>query len=62
MFRLLQVWGEDNTQEQLEGSKRNKHVYDKMSEDLQVYGIIKTGEQVRCKVKKLRQELKMGTR
>jgi len=58
VFRLLDIWGEDNTQEQLEGSKRNKHVYDRMSEELRVYGIQKNGEQVRCKVKKLRQEYK----
>jgi len=58
VFRLLQVWGEDNTQKELEGSKRNKHVYDRMSEQLRVYGIIKTGDQVCTKVKKLRQEYK----
>ena len=56
--RILEIWGEDNTQEQLEGSKRNKHVYDRMVEELHMYGEEKTGEQVRGKVKKLRQEHK----
>ena len=50
VFRLLEIWGEDNTQEQLEGSKRNKHVYDRMAEELRVYGVEKTGEQVCGKV------------
>ena len=40
------------------GAQRNKHVYDRMSEQFHVYGIIKTIEQVRTKVKKLRQEYK----
>jgi len=39
LFRPLQVWGEDNTQVELKGSKRNKHVYDKISDELHVYGI-----------------------
>lgn len=56
--RLIQVWGDENVQEQLEGSKRNKHVYDSVAEELRIYGIEKTGEQCRCKMKKLRQEYK----
>ena len=47
VFCLLQVWGEDNTQEELKGSKRNKHVYDGISDELRTYGIVKTGEQAR---------------
>ena len=58
VFRLLKIWGEDNFQQQLEGSKRNKHVYDKMAEELHLYGIVKSGEQVCGKVKKLRREFK----
>jgi len=46
-------------QEQLEGSKRNKHMYDSVAKELKTqYGIEKTGEQCRCKMKKLRQEYK----
>ena len=52
------MWGDDNIQEQLEGSKQNKHVYDQIAEDLKAYGIEKTGEQCRCKIKKLQQEYK----
>jgi len=58
VFRLIQVWSEEGIQEQLEGAKRNKHIYDQLAEELIVYGIEKTGEQCRTKVKKLRQEYK----
>lgn len=58
VFKLIGVWGDEDIQEQLEGSKRNKHVYKSMAETLCVYGIEKTGEQCRTKVKKLRQEYK----
>ena len=58
VFRLIQVWGEEGIQEQLEGAKRNKHIYEELAEDLVIYGIQKTGEQCRTKVKKLRQEYK----
>ena len=57
-FRLIQVWGEEGIQEQLEGAKQNKHIYEELVEDLVIYGIQKTGEQCRTKVKKLRQEYK----
>ena len=55
VFKLIELWGE-GIQEQLEGSKRNKHVYEKLSNGLAKHGIEKTGEQCRCKIKKLRQE------
>ena len=58
VFRLIEAWGDEDIQEQLEGSKRNKHVYERMAESLLVYGIEKSGEQCRTKVKKLRQEYK----
>jgi len=59
VLRLIQIWGDYNVQEQLEGSKRNKHVYDSVAKKLKTqYGIEKTGEQCRCKMKKLRQEYK----
>ena len=58
VFKLIGVWGDEDIQEQLEGSKRNKHVYERMAKTLRVYGIEKSGEQCRTKVKKLRQEYK----
>ena len=58
VFKLIDAWGDEDIQEQLEGSKRNKHVYEKMATTLRTYGIEKSGEQCRTKVKKLRQEYK----
>ena len=58
VFRLIDCWSEEGIQEQLEGSRRNKHVYDKLSRSLAEHDIEKTGEQCRTKVKKLRQECK----
>ena len=58
VFRLIQVWSEEGIQEQLEGAKRNKHIYEQLAEDLAIYGIEKIGEQCRTKVKKLHQQYK----
>lgn len=58
VFRLIDCWSEEGIQEQLEGARRNKHVYDKLSRSLAEHDIEKTGEQCRTKVKKLRQEYK----
>ena len=58
VFKLIYIWKEEGIQEQLEGSKRNKHVYDKLGTQMCKAGYNKTGEQCRCKVKKLRQEYK----
>ena len=57
-FLLIEQWAEQGIQEQLEGSKRNKHVYARLSSELAKDGVEKTGEQCRSKVKKLRQEYK----
>ena len=57
-FKLIQVWGEERIQEQFEGPKQNKHVYEKLSRTLATYRIEKSGEQCRTKVIKLQQEYK----
>jgi len=56
ILKLIEIWGEEDIQEQLETAKRNKLVYDRMAEQLQAFGIDKSGEQVRSKVKKLWQD------
>ena len=58
VLKLIELWKEEGIQEQLEGSTRNKHVYVKLASQLAKEGVEKTGEQCRCKVKKLRQEYK----
>ena len=58
VFKLIEVWSEEGIQEQLEGSKRNKRIYEKLSSKLRKDGYNKTGEQCHSKVKKLRQDYK----
>ena len=57
-FQLINCWAEEGIQEQLEGCKRNKHIYESLSRSLAEHSIEKTGEQCRTKVKKLRQDYK----
>ena len=58
VFQLISCWAEEGIQEQLEGCKHNKHVYDRLSRSLVEYNIEKTGKQCRNKVKKLHQDYK----
>ena len=58
VFCLIDCWSKEGIQEQFEGSRRNKHVYDKLSRRLAEHNTEKTGEQCRTKVKKLRQKIK----
>ena len=53
---LIELWGEECVQEQLEGAKRNKHVYAKIVKQMQVRDSSKTAEQCRAKMKKLKLE------
>ena len=62
-FKLIElhVWSEEGILEKLEGSKRNKHFYTRLSSELEKHEkhrIVKSGEQCRGKVKKLRQEIR----
>ena len=44
--------GEEGIQEELEGSKRNKHVYERLAVELAKTGSNKTVDQCRAKMKK----------
>ena len=55
-FKLIEIWGEDSIQAQLEGCRRNKEVYEKISHELNDAGYQRTAEQCREKVKKLNSE------
>ena len=57
-WKLIEFWGENGIQEQLEGCTRSKHVYGKLSYALAKEGVTKSGEQCRRKMKKLRQDYK----
>ena len=52
----MDFWGDDVIQCQLEGCKRNKDVYKKISRLMQEKGYIKTAVQCREKIKKLKGE------
>ena len=54
VLHLIELWGEEGIQEQLEGAKRNKHVFEKIAKELQKTGSEKTAEQCRTKLKKLK--------
>ena len=54
VLHLIELWEEEGIQEQLEGAKRNKHVFEKIAKELQKTGSEKTAEQCRTKLKKLK--------
>ena len=58
IFKLISIWSEDNIQAQLEGCKRNREVYTKISRELSVAGYTRRYEQCWEKLKKLKAEYK----
>ena len=52
-FKLIKLWGESNIQEELEGCRRIKHIFYKLSSEMGSAGIQKSGTQCREKIKKL---------
>ena len=53
---LIEVWGDDIIQAQLNGCKRNQDIFDKISSALLETGFVRSGSQCRDKTKKLRGE------
>ena len=56
ILKLIEFWGEDNTQEQLEGCHRNKEVYMCIACKIRDCGFEKSFAQCRDKIKKLKKE------
>ena len=52
--KLIQLWGEEDTQAQLEGCKRNIAVYEQISKDMKAAKFDRSAVQCREKMKKLR--------
>jgi hypothetical protein len=52
---LLAIWGEHNNQKQLDEVKRNKHIYQKISDKLAQNGHHFSAKQCRTKVKNMQQ-------
>lgn len=53
---LIDIWVDNIIQSQLEGCKRNKQIYKGISKELLVYGVQRSAEQCREKMKKLKSE------
>ena len=53
-LKLIEVWSEDRIQEELEGCRKNRQVFEKIVEKLKSAGFERTVEQCRVKVKKLK--------
>ena len=56
LFKVIDCWEEEGIQEQLEGSKCNKHVYKTVSKELWMLEVVKTADQCCTKMKKLKLE------
>ena len=57
-LKLIEIWGEDSVQAELEGCKRNKQVYEKIVRGMRAAGYNRTFVQCREKIKKIRTEYK----
>ena len=55
-LKLIEIWGEDTIQAMLEGSKRNKDVFNKISRRMEAAGYEKTADQCNSKIRKLKLE------
>ena len=56
VYKLIEIWGDDIIQAQLEGCKRNKEVYEKVARQMGNAGFKRSAEQCREKAKKLKLE------
>ena len=52
---LIDIWGDDVVQSQLEGCKK-KQIHERISKELLIYGVHRSAEQCREKIKKLKSE------
>ena len=57
-LKLIEIWGDDNIQAQLEGCRKNRGVFEKIVHRLKQANYDRTIEQCRVKMKKLKQEYK----
>ena len=55
-LKLIEIWGEDSIQAMLEGSKRNKDVFNKISRKMEAAGYEKSADQCNNNRRKLKLE------
>ncbi|XP_063074204.1 uncharacterized protein zgc:113263, partial [Engraulis encrasicolus] len=51
---LIEVWGEDRTQQELRGIHRNGHIFSMISRKMATFGYVRTAEQCQSRVKRLK--------
>ncbi|XP_029108008.1 1-aminocyclopropane-1-carboxylate synthase-like protein 1 isoform X2 [Scleropages formosus] len=56
VLELLQLWADESVQLELESCLRNQHVFNRIAEVLRAKGILRTGDQCREKIKKMKLE------
>ena len=52
---LISIWGAANVQQQLDSVTRNRHIYEKIANDMAEHGYHKTWQQCKTKIKNLTQ-------
>ena len=57
-LKLIEIWSEDKIQEELDGCKKNIHIYDKVAARMKTAEFTRSTEQCRVIVKKLRGEFR----
>ena len=55
-FKLIELWGDETIQEELEGCKKNSQIYEKISVEMGKLGYERTLSQCGEKIKKLKNE------
>lgn len=55
-FKLIELWGDQSVQEELEGCKKNSKIFSKLSDQMRAAGYERTLAQCRDKIKKLKSE------
>ena len=55
-LQLIEIWGDDSVQAQLEGVHRNQDVFTKIAREMSESGFERTFQQCRHKLKKLKSE------
>ena len=55
-LKLIEIWGNDAIQAQLEGCKRNQEVFSRIAAEMSEAGFERTAQQCRDKIKKLKVE------
>ena len=58
ILKLIEIWGQEHIQRQLQECKRNQSVYEEVAKEMREAGYERTYQQCRDKIKKLKREYK----